>query len=194
MLSTTFHDRGIGADDPDFSIDLTWSMVTIRTAEILYIIRRNCYTSQGDPDSSFPYLPISIDGHFQLNHKLQKFCLFDINRLNKHVNWRWIKSLAITNMEFPLLDQMYIFDIFLWKMVHQALVTAFRLFELIHFPMNLHSISNECNLNEISYAPCKYWAVPIHIRYFVRNLTLYHFLLSPDVWNICVSINLTVTS
>ena len=45
-----------GADDPDFSVDLTWSMAKIHTPEILYIICRNCYTSQGDPDSSFPYL------------------------------------------------------------------------------------------------------------------------------------------
>ena len=45
-----------GADDADFSIDLTWSTPTTHTTEILYIICRNCYTSQGDPDSSFPYL------------------------------------------------------------------------------------------------------------------------------------------
>ena len=56
MLSATFHDWGGGADDPDFSVDLTRSMATFRTPEILYIIRRNCYTTQGDPDSSFPYL------------------------------------------------------------------------------------------------------------------------------------------
>ena len=58
MLSATFHDWGGGADDPDFSIDLTWSTATIRTHEILYIICRNCYTSQGDPDSSFPYCTV----------------------------------------------------------------------------------------------------------------------------------------
>ena len=56
MLSATFHDWGSGANDPDFSVDLTWSTATIRTPEILYVILRNCYTSQGDPDSSFPYL------------------------------------------------------------------------------------------------------------------------------------------
>ena len=32
--------------------------------------------------------------------------------------------------------------------------------------------------------------VPIHYKYFVRNLTLHHFLLSPVAWNIHVSINL----
>ena len=53
MLSATVHDWGVGADDPDFSGDLTRSMATFRTLEILYIIYRNCYTSQGDPDSSF---------------------------------------------------------------------------------------------------------------------------------------------
>ena len=36
--------------------------------------------------------------------------------------------------------------------------------------------------------------VPIHYKYFIRNLTLHHFLLRPEVWNIRVSINLTVTS
>ena len=33
--------------------------------------------------------------------------------------------------------------------------------------------------------------VPIHFKYFVRNLTLHHFLLIPEVWNIHVSINLS---
>ena len=56
MLSATFHDWDGGADDPDFSVDLTRSPATFHTPKILYIIRRNCYTSQGDPDSSFPYL------------------------------------------------------------------------------------------------------------------------------------------
>ena len=36
--------------------------------------------------------------------------------------------------------------------------------------------------------------VPIHYKYFIRNLTLHHFLLSPEVWNIRISINLTVMS
>ena len=54
MVSATFHDWGGGADDPELSVDLTRSTATFRTPEILYIIRRNCYTSQGDPDSSFP--------------------------------------------------------------------------------------------------------------------------------------------
>ena len=55
MLSAIFHDRGGRADDPNFSVDLTRSTATFRTPEILYIILRNSYTSQGDPDSSFPY-------------------------------------------------------------------------------------------------------------------------------------------
>ena len=54
MLSATFHDLGGGENDPDLSVDLTRSMATFHTPEILYRIRRNCYTSQGDPDSSFP--------------------------------------------------------------------------------------------------------------------------------------------
>ena len=33
--------------------------------------------------------------------------------------------------------------------------------------------------------------VPIHYKYFVINLTLHHFLLSPVAWNIRVSLNLT---
>ena len=33
-------------------------------------------------------------------------------------------------------------------------VTVWQIFECVHFPMNLHSILNECN--EISYAPCEY--------------------------------------
>ena len=56
MLSATFHNWGGGADDPDFSVDLTRSTATFHTPEILYIIRRSRCTSQGDPDSSFPCL------------------------------------------------------------------------------------------------------------------------------------------
>ena len=55
MFSATFDDRGGGANDPAFSVDLTWSRANFRTHEILYIIHGNCYISQGDPDSSFPY-------------------------------------------------------------------------------------------------------------------------------------------
>ena len=55
MLYTNFQDRGGVADNTDFSVDLTRSTASFRTPEILYIIGRNCYTSQGDPDSTFPY-------------------------------------------------------------------------------------------------------------------------------------------
>ena len=71
MLSATFHDRGGGADDPDFSIDLTRFTATFRTPEMSYTIHRNFYTSQGDPDSSFPYL-LYINKHIN-NAKLHKF-------------------------------------------------------------------------------------------------------------------------
>ena len=54
MLSATFDDRGGGANYPAFSADLTSSRAIFRDPEILYIIRRTCCTSQGDPDSSFP--------------------------------------------------------------------------------------------------------------------------------------------
>ena len=41
---------------------------------------------------------------------------------------------------------------------------------------------------------CTLWMwglVPIHYKYFLRNLILHHFLLSPEVWNMHVPINLT---
>ena len=53
MLSTTFDDREGRANDPDFSVNLTRPRATFHTPEILYIMSRNYYTSQGDPDSSF---------------------------------------------------------------------------------------------------------------------------------------------
>ena len=55
MLSATFDDRWGGANDHAFSIDLTRSRANFCTPEILYIIHRNFYTSQGDPDYSFLY-------------------------------------------------------------------------------------------------------------------------------------------
>ena len=51
MLSATFDDRGGGANDPAFSVDLTSSTAVFRSHKILQIFRGNCYTSQGDPDS-----------------------------------------------------------------------------------------------------------------------------------------------
>ena len=86
MLSATFHDWGVGADDPDFSVDLTWSTATICTPEILYIIRRNFYTSQGDPDSSFPYLD-SLSFVYILPSKSQNGILFI----------KWYFQIKITN-------------------------------------------------------------------------------------------------
>ena len=46
MLSATFHNWGGGPHQVHGHFP---------TPEILYIIHRNCYTSQGDPDFSFPY-------------------------------------------------------------------------------------------------------------------------------------------
>ena len=46
-----------GANDPAFSVDLTSSTAIFHSPEILQIFRGNCYTSQGDPDSSFPLWP-----------------------------------------------------------------------------------------------------------------------------------------
>ena len=37
MLSTTFHDQGCGADDPDLSVALTRSMATLSSPDILYL-------------------------------------------------------------------------------------------------------------------------------------------------------------
>ena len=54
MLSATFDDRGGGANYSTFSVNLTRSRAIFSDPEILYIIRRTCCTSQGDPDSSFP--------------------------------------------------------------------------------------------------------------------------------------------
>ena len=42
MLSATFHDQGSGADDPDFSVDISRSRANFRSPEILYIFHRNC--------------------------------------------------------------------------------------------------------------------------------------------------------
>ena len=56
MLSITFDDWGLGrgrAYDPDFFVDLSRSRANFRGPEILYIFRRNCYTSLADANSSF---------------------------------------------------------------------------------------------------------------------------------------------
>ena len=84
----TFHGRGIGADDPDFSVDLTWSTATIHTPEILYIIRINCYDSQGDPDSSFPYLATASSDIE--NHTRIFITFFNISSFTAHIQRFWM--------------------------------------------------------------------------------------------------------
>ena len=63
MLSDTFHDWGVGADDPDLSVALTRSMATLSSSDLLYIIRLNVYFSQAVGDTSFPlwiYVELTI--------------------------------------------------------------------------------------------------------------------------------------
>ena len=55
-LSSSNRVTPVSIQGHDISVNLTRSMATFHTPEILYIICRNCYTSQGNPDSSFPYL------------------------------------------------------------------------------------------------------------------------------------------
>ena len=85
------------------------------------------------------------------------------------------------------------FDIFARR--NGPSVTVRRIFEIVHCPINLGGVSNESNLNGISCAPCDQAVnkglVPIYYKYFVRNLTLPHFLLSPKVQNTLISINHT---
>ena len=75
MLSTTFHDQGGTADDPNFSVNLTRSTATFRTPEILYVICRNCYTSQGDPNNSFTYLAASMYKYLRRHIEVLKLCI-----------------------------------------------------------------------------------------------------------------------
>ena len=61
--------------------------------------------------------------------------------------------------------------IWIWQLSHQSQ----RCFKLMKFLVHLVNKG----------------LVPIYYKYFVRNLTLHHFLLSPVAWNNRVSINLT---
>ena len=54
MLSATFNDRGGGANDRAFSVNLSRSRAIFRDPETFYIIRGTCYTSQADANSGFP--------------------------------------------------------------------------------------------------------------------------------------------
>ena len=49
----------------------------------------------------------------------------------------------------------------------------------------------EENKGKFLVHPVNKGLVPIHYKYFVRNLILHHILLSPEAWNMRVSINLT---
>ena len=108
MLSATFHDLGSGDDDPDFSVDLTRSTATFRTPEILYIIRRNCYTSQGDPDSSFPYLvPDRIkcsllrDKYFCKDSKICSLCWKSLNMRSEWGNINTFMGHVVDRWDLP---------------------------------------------------------------------------------------------
>ena len=88
---------------------------------------------------------------------------------------------------------------FLWSTVHPRQIftaigpsiTVRRLFEFVHCPTNLRGISNERIYRKFLGHPVNKGLVPIHYKYFVRNLTHHHFLLSYVACNILVSINLT---
>ena len=58
LMTLTFPSTSAGPD----------SRASFHTTEILYIFLRNCYTSQGDPDSSFPYLWSIAKLHAQFSH------------------------------------------------------------------------------------------------------------------------------
>ena len=58
-------------------------------------------------------------------------------------------------------------------------VTARRIYEFVHFLMNFPGISNECNLNEISCAPCEYGASTYSWQIFRKKFDFASFSVDP---------------
>ena len=108
MLSDTFHEWGGVADDPDFSVDLTRSMATFHTPEILYILRRNCCTSQGDPDSSFPYL---VGNRFGKSTNISMISNF-VTHLRSYTNYA-IADITGNSVPIQFGRRMHIWQIYL---------------------------------------------------------------------------------
>ena len=102
MLSATFHDLCSVADDPDLSIALTRSTATFRSPEIIFIICRNCYTSRGDPDSSFPlwfwyhsyYADVPEQCHYSRLH-FKSRCVWLSSWMLKSIFNEWTISISI---------------------------------------------------------------------------------------------------
>ena len=52
-------------------------------------------------------------------------------------------------------------------------------FASLYMPLHVHQVV----YIPLHVHPVNKGLVPIHYKYFVRNLTLHHFLKSPEVWN-----------
>ena len=76
-------------------------------------------------------------------------------------------------------------------------VTLQQIFEFVVFTLSHQSPWHFKRMQFKWNFLCTLWLnkglVPIHYKYFVRNLTLHHFLLGPEAWNpnMHISINLT---
>ena len=64
-------------------------------------------------------------------------------------------------------------------MVNGPSVTAWRIFKFVHCPINLHSISNECNLNEISSEPVEYGVSTYSLQIFCKKFDFASFSVEP---------------
>ena len=92
-------------------------------------------------------------------------------------------------MDFPFYDQPYILNVFSRQTAHQSLCRNF--FNLSTVPSISAAFQRNAIQKKFLVHHVNKGLVPIHYKYFVRNLTLHHFLSSPEAWNMRVSINLT---
>ena len=92
-------------------------------------------------------------------------------------------------MDFSFYDQLYILDMFARQTAHQSLCGDF--FNLSTVPSISAAFQTNAIQRKFLVHPVNKGLVPIHYKYFIGNLTSHHFLLSPEAWNMRVSINLT---
>ena len=102
---------------------------------------------------------------------------------------RFIPLIHLIQYGFSFYDQPYILDIFARQTAHQSLCGDY--LNLSSVPSISAAFQTNAIYRKVLVHPVNMWLVPIHYKYFLRNLTLHHFLLSPEASNMRVSINLT---
>ena len=163
-------------------IEFAWNYASFNSnyyfMKTTHVLKPQCYAHT--LQKSLPwFVPRNCHGPYHGNSSMNPNSLHSPDL----VNTRHSSIYIYISMEFLFFHQMYIFrDLWHILMAKGWSVTSWQFFELIHFPINLNSVSNEHNLNEIKFHKHFSWDSPLGIGnngdYFFMLLFCHcHFLL-----------------